>query len=212
MPPRLTPLRRQMLQILAQLTRDLDRPPTAGELAAACRITPGTLSFHLAALLSLGYVTRPSSRGPLILTPKGRQLVQVGIPVYGEIAAGVPTLAEQLPEQVAPSLDALLGIQEDDFILRVRGSSMVGIGVMDGDFVVVRPTQEVLDGEVAVVLIPSENAATLKRLYHFGNEVILLAENPEFPRLTLPAADVQIQGKMIAKLGLGVPRSSYTAR
>lgn len=211
MPPRLTPLRREILQTLARLTREQGRPPSAAELAAACGVTPATMSFHLNYLLGHAYVSRPTPRGALQLTPKALQLVQVGIPVFGEIAAGPPSLAEQSPEHVTPSLDALLGVQEDDFMLRVRGSSMVGIGVMDGDYVVVRPTPEVMDGEVAVVLLPSENAATLKRIYHFGDEVTLIAENPDFPRLTLPAADVQIQGRMIGKVGLGVPRSSYAA-
>ncbi|ULH18046.1 peptidase S24, LexA repressor (plasmid) [Deinococcus sp. KNUC1210] len=85
---------------------------------------------------------------------------------------------------------------------------MIGIGVMPGDYVLVRPTQEVLDGEVAVVLIPGEQAATLKRLYRFGDEVTLLSENPLFSRMVYLAEDVQVQGRMLGVIGLPRPRVS----
>ena len=134
--------------------------------------------------------------------------MSLGFPIYGRIAAGVPALAEQSPEDYTPSIEALLGMRAGDFLLRVQGESMIGIGVMDGDYVVVRPVQEVHDGEVAVVLLPGENAATLKRLYHFGPDVILLSENPAMARMTFPGEQVRVQGKMVGRVGLGVPRVS----
>lgn len=208
MPPRLTALRHTLLRTLARLTREQGGPPSAAELAAACGLTPATISFHLKALRGLGLVEKQGTYGRLHLTEKARLLVGEGIPIYGQIAAGPPVLADQAPDQRTPSLDALLGVRDGDFLLEVRGDSMTGIGVMDGDYVLVRPVVEVLDGEVAVVLIPGENAATLKRLYRFGDEVVLMSENPEHPRMAFPAGDVQVQGRMVARLGMGVPRAT----
>lgn len=205
MPPRLTPLRLNLLRLAAQLTR-AGGPPSAAELARAAGLTEATMSFHLRALAELGMVERRGARGRLHLSDQARAAIQDGIPIYGQVAAGAPILAEQAPDHVTPSLDQLLGVREGDFLLQVRGDSMTGIGVMDGDYVLVRPAPQVLDGEVAVVLIPGENAATLKRLYVFGDEVVLVSENPDHPRRTYPAADVQVQGRMVARLGLAGPR------
>ncbi|MXV18662.1 transcriptional repressor LexA [Deinococcus xianganensis] len=205
MPPRLTPLRLNLLRLAAQLTR-AGGPPSAAELARAAGLTEATMSFHLRALTELGMVERRGARGRLHLSDQARAAIQDGIPIYGQVAAGAPILAEQAPDHVTPSLDQLLGVREGDFLLQVRGDSMTGIGVMDGDYVLVRPAPQVLDGEVAVVLIPGENAATLKRVYVFGDEVVLVSENPDHPRRTYPAADVRVQGRMVARLGLAGPR------
>ncbi|MBZ9715941.1 transcriptional repressor LexA [Deinococcus multiflagellatus] len=206
MPPRLTPLRLTLLRLIARLTREGGGPPSAAELARAAGLGEPTVSFHLKALTELALIERQGARGRLLLTDAARLAIQDGIPIYGQIAAGAPILAEQSPDHVTPSLDSLLGVKEGDFLLQVRGESMVGIGVMDGDYVLVRPTQEVLDGEVAVVLIPGDNAATLKRLYHFGPDIILVSENPAMARMSYPAGDVQVQGRMVARMGMAAPR------
>jgi len=207
MPPRLTDARRHLLLTVLRLTRELGGPPSAAELARELKISEASVSLHLRALRELGYVERSTGRqGRLILTEKAQLLVRVGIPIYGEIAAGPPIPAEQSPDSVTPSLDSFLDVRDGDFLLRVSGESMTGIGVMHGDHVLVRPTQEVHDGEVAVVLIPGENTATLKRLYRFGSEVTLMSENPAFARMTYPADQVQVQGRMIARVGLAPRR------
>lgn len=207
MPPRLTPLRQRLLRIIARLTRDHGGPPSAAELARELRVTDWAVSVHLKVLIGLGLIERSGPRGRLLLTERALELVGGGLPIYGQIAAGPPILAEQGPDSVTPSLDALLGVREGDYLLVVRGDSMTGIGVMDGDYVLVRPAQEVHDGEVAVVLVPGENTATLKRLYHFGEQVTLMSENPAHGRMTFPAVEVQVQGRMIGRAGLTLPRS-----
>ena len=177
------------------------------DLANVMNIGRKTILDHLTALRSLGLVQASDGRhAALALTDDGRAAIHVGIPIYGQIAAGPPTLAEQNPDDYTPSLDVLLGVREGDFLLCVRGDSMTGIGVMDGNHVLVRPTQEVRDGEVAVVLIPGENAATLKRFYLFGDQVTLQSENPNHPLMTFHASEVLIQGRMIAHFGQPGPR------
>ncbi|WP_407571781.1 transcriptional repressor LexA [Deinococcus altitudinis] len=206
MPPRLTAVRLHLLRTVLRLTRDTGGPPSAAELARELKITEASASLHLRALRELGYIERTGARGRLLLSDKALAAIGGGIPIYGQIAAGPPILAEQSPDSVTPSLDSFLDVRDGDFLLRVSGESMTGIGVMNGDHVLVRPTQEVHDGEVAVVLISGENAATLKRLYRFGPEVTLLSENPAFARMTYPADQVQVQGRMIARVGLAPRR------
>ncbi|WP_420594272.1 transcriptional repressor LexA [Deinococcus sp.] len=207
MPPRLTALRLRILNLISRLTR-LGQPPSAAELARRLGISQPTLAEHVQVLRGMGYLEKTGREGRLRLTDQARAVVQDGIPIYGQIAAGPPLLAEQDPDQRTPSVDALMGVQDGDFFLKVSGDSMTGIGVMDGDFVLVRPAQQLLDGEVAVVLLP-DNVSTLKRLYHLGSDIILMSENPDVPRMVYPADAVQVQGRMIGKVGLGVPRQSF---
>jgi len=199
-------VRLQLLRTILRLTRNTGGPPSAAELARELKITEASISLHLRALRELGYVERTGARGRLILSEKALAVVGGGIPIYGQIAAGPPILAEQNPDSVTPSLEALLGFQDGDFLLTVRGDSMTGIGVMDGDYVLVRPVSEVHSGEVAVVLVPGEGVATLKRFFHFGDQVTLQSENPNHALMTYPADQVQVQGRMIARVGLAAPR------
>jgi len=206
MPPELTPTRRSILQA----TLRLGAGATAGQVAQEVGITKQAISQQVNILRKLGYLQPAETRyGPLQVTDRARAALGEGLPIYGQIAAGIPALAEQSPEDFPPSIEALLGLKAGDFLLRVRGESMTGIGVMDGDYVVVRPAPEVHDGEVAVVLVPGDNAATLKRLYHFGQDILLTSENPAMPRLSFPAEQVQVQGRMVGRVGVGAPRVSH---
>ena len=142
MPPELTPTRRSILQV----TLRLGAGATAGQVAHEVGITKQAISQQVNILRKLGYLHPAETRyGPLQATDKARAALGEGLPIYGQIAAGVPALAEQSPEDFTPSIEALLGLRAGDFLLKVRGESMTGIGVMDGDYVVVRPTPEVHD-------------------------------------------------------------------
>ncbi len=208
MPPTLTPRRLELLTALYRLSLR-QSGVTVSDLALALHLSRTKVQMHLSALRTLGLVREASGRhGDVGLSDEGRAAIRVGIPIYGEIAAGPPGHAEQLPDRSVRHLEDLLGHREGDYLLEVRGESMQGIGIRPGDYVLVRPTSEVTDGEVAVVLIPGENAATLKRVYLMGDEVILFSENPAFPRMVFPAEDVQVQGRMLGMIGLPRPRVS----
>ncbi|MFC4427253.1 LexA family protein [Deinococcus navajonensis] len=199
MPPDLTQTRTRILHAALALGGGA----TLRTVAQRLQLSHEAVRLQVKILRDLGYLEPAETRfAPLTLTKRARSSLGVGIPIYGQIAAGRPILADQAPDHTTPSLDALLGVREGDFLLEVRGDSMIGIGVMNGDWVLVRPATTVSDGEVAVVLVPGENAATLKRLYRFADEIVLLSENPGHPRMTYPASDVQVQGRMIGRLGM----------
>ena len=206
MPPDLTPTRTRILSAALQLGSGA----TLRTIAQKLGLTHEAVRQQAKILRDLGYREPAATRfAPLTLTERARTSLGVGIPIYGQIAAGRPILAEQAPDHTTPSLDALLGVREGDFLLEVRGDSMTGIGVLNGDWVLVRPATTVADGEVAVVLVPGENTATLKRLYHFGDDVVLVSENPDHARMTYPASEVQVQGRMVGRLGTVPTRTSW---
>ena len=115
------------------------------------------------------------------------------IPLLGEIAAGVPIYADEDTELILCD-DTL----RCDFALRVRGDSMIGARIHDGDLVFIRSQDDVDDGEIAAVVLNDE--ATLKRVYHIKNGLQLLSENPRYAPMifTLDECEsIRILGKAV---------------
>ena len=104
------------------------------------------------------------------------------VPLLGAIAAGAPIYAEQ--ELAVADCDAEIHC---DFALRVRGDSMAGARIYDGDVVFIRRQDDVADGQIAAVIIDDE--ATLKRVYHVKNGLQLLSENPKYPPMMFTLAE-----------------------
>ena len=115
------------------------------------------------------------------------------VPLLGTIAAGTPIYAEQ---DLAVA-DCETGIH-CDFALRVKGDSMIGARIHDGDVVFIRRQDDVADGQIAAVVIDDE--ATLKRVYHVKNGLQLLSENPKYPPMMFTLAECGV----IRILGLAV--------
>ena len=117
------------------------------------------------------------------------------IPIIGTIAAGEPILAVENIEDYI-DLDEKINA---DFALRVKGDSMVGANIFDGDIVFIRKQSDVDDGEIAAVII--DDSATLKRVFKFENSVILRAENPKYKPISLNGdKSVYIVGKAVYEL------------
>ena len=104
------------------------------------------------------------------------------VPLLGAIAAGTPLYAEQ---SLAVA-DCEVGLH-CDFALRVKGDSMVGARIHDGDIVFIRRQDDVDDGQIAAVIV--EDEATLKRVYHIKNGLQLLSENPKYPPMVFTLED-----------------------
>ncbi len=119
-----------------------------------------------------------------------------GVPILGQIAAGVPIEALQNEIGRITPPEELLGSGEH-FALEVQGDSMIQAGILDGDVVILKRTEAADSGDIVVALIDSEEA-TLKRLRKRGNSVALEAANPNYETRIFGPDRVRIQGKMVA--------------
>ncbi len=168
----LTRRQAEVLRLIAESIRRSGYPPTVRELCARLGIaSPNAVSCHLRALERKGHIRRSPQSPRAIEVMKGA----LGIPVLGRIAAGAPILAvEESDEHLDVQADFFGG--GELFALRVKGDSMVGDHIVDGDVVVVRRQEDVSQGEIAAVLLDDE--VTLKRVYKDGGHVELRSANP----------------------------------
>jgi len=183
-------------------------PPTVREIGKAVGLTsPSTVHAHLAKLESAGLIrrdaTKPralevieggrSRRGPAPVPEPAATKGATILPLVGQVAAGSPVVAEDHIEDYLPLPDQFC--RDADFVLAVRGDSMINAGILDGDYVVVRRQQDARDGEIVVALVDDEDA-TVKRFFRDGGRVRLQPENdalePMFPE------QVQILGTVRA--------------
>ncbi|MGQ0531346.1 MAG: transcriptional repressor LexA [Caulobacteraceae bacterium] len=121
-----------------------------------------------------------------------------GVPILGQIAAGVPIEAIQSEVGRVQAPEELLG-SGDHFALEVKGDSMIQAGILDGDVVLIKRTDTADSGDIVVALIDNEEA-TLKRLRKRGNSVALEAANPAYETRIFGPDRVRIQGKLVAMM------------
>ncbi len=192
----LTPIQERVLRYIEGFIKDHGYPPTVREVARAFGYrSPLSAKQHIDALVRKGYLRkRPfQSRGiEVVGGVQSKDLLR--IPLLGTIRAGLPILAsENIEEHI--SLHKELFPLEEGFALRVRGESMKGAGIMEGDIVVVRPGVEPRQGDIVVALIGDE--ATVKRFYRRAGKVMLKPENPDMEPVELDPRDVRILGRVV---------------
>jgi len=117
------------------------------------------------------------------------------IPFVGKIAAGLPIAAIEDSYNLMAVPPSLLG-SGDHYALEIEGESMIGAGIMDGDYVVVRKSNTARNNEIVVALV-DQDEATLKRIYKHDGMVDLIAENPDFPTKTYGPDRVEVQGILV---------------
>jgi repressor LexA len=171
--------------------------PTIKEIAAQFGFrSPNAVTEHLRLLRQKGAITREpgKARSLRIVTPlhKLRSLVR-DIPVYGSIPAGFPQARDQEAEGCLSVDVNSIGYKptKNAFALRVRGDSMIGRHIVDGDYVVLEHGPEPRNGDIVAALIDGE--CTLKTYVLKGGKPYLKAENPKYPDL-IPAQELVIQG------------------
>jgi repressor LexA len=174
-------------------------PPTVREIGEAVGLaSPSTVHAHLANLERAGLLRRDPTK-PRALELVGRERREAPaatlerLPLVGQIAAGGPLLAEQNVEDHLAVPETLRG----DFLLRVKGDSMVNVGILDGDIVVVQRTQDARNGEIVVALAgddESADEATVKRFFRENGRVRLQPENDALEPIYAP--HVQILGRV----------------
>ncbi len=152
----------------------------------------------------------PDSAAPAA-PPKGRQSFRpsvvgegratassTGIPILGQIAAGVPIEAIQNEVGRVQAPEDLLG-SGDHFALEVKGDSMIQAGILDGDVVIIKRVETADSGDIVVALVDNEEA-TLKRLRKRGNSIALEAANPAYETRIFGPDRVRVQGKLVAMI------------
>ena len=186
---KLTPRQQEILDFIKSTLEVLGAPPTRMEISSAFGFaSPNAAEDHLKAL---------AKKGAIVLEPgsaRGIRLVeQLGLPLIGSVAAGSPILAVE-NVQGRYAFDANMFSPKADFLLKVRGLSMIDIGMFDGDLLAVHKTNQARDGQDVVARIDEE--VTVKRLQHRDGFIELIAENPDFePIVVRPGeAEFAIEG------------------
>jgi len=198
-----TERQRAILEFLHEYVDDHGYPPTVREIGEAVGLrSPSTVHAHLAQLERAGVLKRdPTKPRAIELTDRRRpgQPAEVEVrrlPLVGQIAAGGPLLAEENVEEE-------LGVPEPlsagaDFLLRVKGDSMIDAGILDGDIVVVQRREDARNGEIVVALAgedESADEATVKRFFREDGRVRLQPENSALEPIYAPY--VRVLGRVV---------------
>ena len=151
---------------------------------------------YLDALEKKGFLDRHARKARALVTPAQKVRI-TDVPIYGEIPAGMSVLAEQSAEGHVSLDTSSVNASKNGrtFALRVRGDSMIGAHILDGDIVILEDRKDAQNGDIVAALIDGET--TLKRYVMDHGRPYLKAENPEFPDLR-PARELRIQGVMVS--------------
>jgi repressor LexA len=178
----LTERQSKILDYIRYVTRVRSYPPSVREIGEAVGLSSSsTVHNHLNQLERRGLIKRDPSKSRTVQLVNDAQVDAqrrnaLSIPVIGSVAAGAPILAEQnIEDHVLLSSDMA---QEGNFLLHVRGDSMINAGILDGDLVLVKPQQEATNGSIVVALVDGD--ATVKRFERGNGHVKLIAENPAY--------------------------------
>ncbi len=186
---KLTTRQQEIMEFIRNTVEVLGAPPTRAEICQAFGFSsPNAAEDHLKALAKKGVIVleHGSARGI-------RLVEQLGLPLVGSVAAGSPLLAVE-NVQSRYSLDPSLFSPKADYLLRVRGLSMLDAGIFDGDLLVVHKTSEARDGQIVVARLADE--VTVKRFRRRGSTIELVAENPDFSPIVVKSGsgDFAIEG------------------
>ena len=196
----LTAKQQRVLDVIRHAMRHRGQPPTVREIGKEIGVQSScTVQRHLDALEKKGFISRDRYKyrsielKDSVIPPFVRA---VNVPILGQIAAGVPILAEEHIEDTFPLPMELVDDGESVFMLRVRGDSMINAGIFDGDLVAIRQQSVADNGQIVAAMI--EDEATVKRFYKDGRKIKLVAENPAYDPIVTDQC--QILGKVILSI------------
>jgi repressor LexA len=180
--PELSDRQAKILDYIRHVTKVRNYPPSVREIGEAVGLSSSsTVHNHLNQLVRRGLIRRDPSKSRTVQLvedseKEAKRRSSVAVPVVGNVAAGMPILAEQnIEDHVVLSGDV---VQDGWFMLHVRGDSMVNAGILSGDLVLVKPQQDAPDGTIVVAMV--EDEATCKRLRRRDGRIVLEAENPDY--------------------------------
>jgi repressor LexA len=185
----LSPRQREILEFVNSHVDAHGYPPTVREIGGAVGLTsPSTVHAHLARLETAGLIRRdPTKPRALEVIEGGRSRERTAVvaeppprtnvlPLMGDVAAGTGLVADQQIEDMVAVPDQLCA--DADFLLTVKGESMINAGILPGDLVVVRKQDDARNGEIVVALVGDEDA-TVKRFFRESGRVRLQPENDD---------------------------------
>ena len=200
----LTARQREILDFIEHQNNVRGYPPSVREIGEAVGLTsPSTVHTHLLTLQRLGYLRRDPTKPRAIevrfdptsgASDLDRRPVR-HVPLVGDVAAGTDVLAQENVEEVLP-LPADFTGEGDLFMLRVRGTSMIEAGILDGDFIVARSQTVANNGDIVVAGIPGDEA-TVKTYRNEGTRVVLLPANAALEPMIFDPGEVAIFGKVV---------------
>ncbi len=195
----LTKRQQEIFDFIKRYSAKYGYPPTVRDIGKAVGLaSSSTVHAHLANLEKIGLLRRDPSK-PRAIEMLDRAVEGVrnivrpdGLPLVGSVAAGQPVLAEENIEDYVTVPDEAGG-HEGEYVLRVRGDSMKDAGILEGDFVVVRPQDVAEDGDIVVALVGEE--ATVKRFFREADHIRLQPENETMEAIR--SKDVRIMGRVV---------------
>ena len=194
---KLTKRQQEIFEFIKRYSSEHGYPPTVRDIGKAIGLTSSsTVHAHLSNLEKLGLIRRDPTK-PRALELLGQAAKKVvpgprGLPLIGRVAAGAPVLAEENIEDYI-DVPVIAGGDAGEYVLRVHGDSMKDAGILEGDFVVVRPQDTADDGQIVVALVGEE--ATVKRFFKESDHIRLQPENEALEPIRV--RDVQILGRVV---------------
>ncbi len=195
----LTKRQQEIFDFIKRYSARYGYPPTVRDIGKAVGLaSSSTVHAHLANLEKVGLLRRdPTKPRAIELLDRAvggvRSIVRpAGLPLVGQVAAGQPVLAEENIEDYVQT-PPVVGGEQGEYLLRVRGESMKDAGILEGDLVVVRPQETASDGEIVVALVGEE--ATVKRFFQESDHVRLQPENAAMEPIR--TREVRILGKVV---------------
>ena len=200
----LTKRQSEVLELIYDFIERTGIPPTRAEIAKSLGFSSANAAEdHLRALARKKYIDLLSgtSRGIRLIKKRAPIVSEVELPVIGQVAAGQPILAIEHMEN-SYSVDLSMFSLKPNYLLRVKGDSMMGVGILDGDLLVVHSCNVARNGQIVVARL--DNEVTVKRFHKRGAKVRLLPENSSFEALEV---DLAFQELIIEGIGIGVLRT-----
>lgn len=193
----LTDRQREVLDFIAQFTDENVYPPTVREIGEHFGISLRAVQDHIAALQKKGYLSlcQKRSRSIRVLIDERKKepvLYTAKVPVLGTVAAGKPLLSEENLDGYLTMAEPIVRPGKSYFALKVRGTSMINAGILEGDVAVIEQAETAEDGQIVVAVV--DDAITLKRFFKETERVRLQPENPQFQPIY--CQDVRIVGTL----------------
>ena len=198
---------RAILDFLRRFIREKGYPPSIRDIQEECHISStSVVDYNLKALERMGHIHRDRevSRAIELLDGSGRRSRTISVPIVGQIAAGQPI---PVPEgsvdydDVVEVTEEMTGGRENVYALRVKGKSMIDALVDDGDIVIMQQAASADNGDMVAAWLKREQETTLKKFYREGARVRLQPANEAMKPIYTDADNVEVQGKVLFRIG-----------